>query len=125
MTLRKELVTSLLCAAVSGGSVLLLSTGITARVGASGPAAKDPGVRAAAADAGTPLSTLSADQLAFFQDGLTRFNATDSVGGAIAGEPDAGPGANVQLQQLRELPCSARDRRNKPEHKSADCRGHR
>ena len=67
MTLRKELVTSLLCAAVSAGSILLLSTGTT-------------------------LSTLSADQLAFFQDGLTRFNATDSVGGTIAGEPDAGLG---------------------------------
>jgi CxxC motif-containing protein (DUF1111 family) len=92
MTLRKELVTSFLCAALSAGSVLLVSTGITAKVGASGPAAKDPGVRAASASAGTPLSTLSADQLAFFQDGLTRFNATDSVGGTIAGEPDAGLG---------------------------------
>ena len=49
MTLRKELVTSLCCAAVSAGLVLLLSTGITAKVGAAGPAAKDPGVRAAAA----------------------------------------------------------------------------
>ena len=55
-------------------------------------AAKDPGVRAAAADAGTPLSTLSANQVAFFQDGSTRFNAVDSVGGTIAGEPDAGLG---------------------------------
>src|ERR1700676_3661420 len=63
MTLRKELVMSLLCAVVSSGSVLLLSTSITAKVGASGPAAKDPGMRAAAANAGTPLSTLSADQL--------------------------------------------------------------
>jgi CxxC motif-containing protein (DUF1111 family) len=92
MTLRKELVTSLLCAAISAGSVLLLSIGTTAKVGASGPAAKDPGVRAAATDAGTPLSTLSADQLAFFQDGLTRFNAVDSVAGTVAGEPDAGLG---------------------------------
>lgn len=92
MTLRKELVTSLLCAAISAGSVLLLSIGTTAKVGASGPAAKDPGVRAAAADAGTPLSTLGADQLAFFQDGLTRFNAVDSVAGTVAGEPDAGLG---------------------------------
>jgi CxxC motif-containing protein (DUF1111 family) len=92
MTLRKELVTSFLCAALSAGSVLLVSTGTTAKVGASGPAAKDPGVRAAAADAGTPLSTLSADELAFFQDGLTRFNAVDSVAGTVAGEPDAGLG---------------------------------
>jgi CxxC motif-containing protein (DUF1111 family) len=92
MTLRKELVTSLLCAAVSAGSVFLVSTGITAKVGAAGPAAKDPGVRAAAAGAGTPLSTLSADQLAFFQDGLSRFNAIDSVGGTIAGETDSGLG---------------------------------
>jgi CxxC motif-containing protein (DUF1111 family) len=92
MTLRKELITSLSCAAVSAGLVLLLSTGTTAKVGASGPAAKDPGVRAAAAGAGTPLSTLTADQLAFFQDGLTRFNAIDSVSGTIAGESDAGLG---------------------------------
>ncbi len=92
MTLRKELITSLFCAAVSAGLVLLLSTGTTAKVGASGPAAKDPGVRAAAAGAGTPLSTLSADQLAFFEDGLTRFNAIDSVSGTIAGESDAGLG---------------------------------
>ena len=92
MTLRKEMLASSLCAAVSAGSVLFLSTGTTAKVGASSPAAKDPGVRAAAAGAGAPLSTLSADQLAFFQDGLTRFNAVDSVGGTITGEPDAGLG---------------------------------
>jgi CxxC motif-containing protein (DUF1111 family) len=92
MTLRKELVTSLLCAAVSAGSVFLVSTGTTAKVDASDQAVRDPGVRAAAAGAGTPLSTLSADQLAFFQDGLTRFNAIDSVAGTIAGEPDAGLG---------------------------------
>src|SRR5580704_8793572 len=92
MTMRKGFVTSLFCAGVSAGLVLLLSTGITVKVGAAGPAAKDPGVRAAAAGAGTPLSTLSADQLAFFQDGLTRFNAIDSVGGTVAGETDAGLG---------------------------------
>ena|SRR5580692_6838310 len=92
MTMREGFVTSLFCAGVSAGLVLLLSTGITVMVGAAGPAAKDPGARAAAAGAGTPLSTLSADQLAFFQDGLTRFNAIDSVGGTVAGETDAGLG---------------------------------
>jgi hypothetical protein len=52
----------------------------------SGPAAKDPGVRAASASAGAPLASLSAEQLAYFQDGLSRFEAIDSVGGAIPGE---------------------------------------
>ncbi|HET6218085.1 MAG TPA: di-heme oxidoredictase family protein [Acidobacteriaceae bacterium] len=92
MTMRKGFVTSLFCAGVSAGLVLLVSTSITVKVGAAGPAARDPGPRVAAAGAGTPLSTLSADQLAFFQDGLTRFKAIDSVGGTVAGETDAGLG---------------------------------
>lgn len=89
--MRRELVTSLFCAAVSGGSVLLVSSGITAKVGAAGPGAKDPGVRTAAAGAGTPLSTLSADELAYFQDGQARFIQTDAVGGA---NPGLGPTFN-------------------------------
>src|SRR5208282_5555714 len=45
---------------------------------------------------GQPLSSLSAAQLQFFQDGLTRFLQVDSVTGTIAGEPGAGlgPGFN-------------------------------
>jgi len=72
---------SLLCLA------LLMSIGFPANAGAaSGPAAKDSGVRAASASAGAPLASLSAEQLAYFQDGLSRFEAIDSVGGAIPGE---------------------------------------
>jgi CxxC motif-containing protein (DUF1111 family) len=78
---------SLLCLA------LLMSIGFPANAGgASSPAAKDPGVRAASANAGAPLSSLSAEQLAYFQDGLSRFEAIDSVGGAIPGETDSGLG---------------------------------
>lgn len=39
----------------------------------------DPGVRAGAAGAGTPLKGLTADETAFFQDGLTRFATIESV----------------------------------------------
>ena len=41
----------------------------------------DPGVRAGAAGAGTPLTGLTADETAFFQDVLTRFAAVESVSG--------------------------------------------
>jgi CxxC motif-containing protein (DUF1111 family) len=92
MTKRKDFVSSLCCAVVSAGLVFILSTGIKVKAGGGAPAAKDPGVRAGGPGAGTPLSTLTADQLAFFQDGLTRFAAVDSVRGTIAGETDSGLG---------------------------------
>ncbi len=58
--------------------------------------AHDPGPRAGAVNAGTPLSTLTPAQLQFFQDGLSRFLQTDSVSGQMAGEPGIGlgPGFN-------------------------------
>lgn len=92
MIRRKEFLSSLCCAAVSAGLVFILSTGIEVKAGAGAPAAKDPGVRAGSPGAGTPLATLTADQLAFFQDGLTRFVAVDSVRGTIPGETDSGLG---------------------------------
>jgi CxxC motif-containing protein (DUF1111 family) len=92
MKVRKEFVTSLCCAAVSAGFLLLASTATTAPISAASTEAKDPGVRAGNAGAGIPLPTLSADQLAFFQDGLSRFVAIDSVGGTLAGETDSGLG---------------------------------
>ncbi len=93
MSIAKELATSLLCTGASAGLAFLVATGLPANVGAaSGPTAKDPGVRRASNGAGTPLSTLSAEQLAYFQDGLSRFNALDSVRGTIPGEPDSGLG---------------------------------
>lgn len=59
--------------------------------------AQDPGPRAGAVNSGTPLSTLNAAQLQFFQNGLARFLQIDSVGGAMAGEPGIGlgPGFNA------------------------------
>jgi len=46
----------------------------------------DPGVRGGVAGAGGPLQGLTADELAFFQDGLTRFATIESVGaGANSG----------------------------------------
>ena len=52
---------------------------------------KDPGVRTGSVSAGTPLSTLTSDQLQYFQDGQTRFNNVDSVTGA---NPGLGPAYN-------------------------------
>jgi CxxC motif-containing protein (DUF1111 family) len=84
---------SLLFAGASAGLALLMSIGLRANAGGvSSPAAKDPGVRAASASAGAPLSSLSPEQLAYFQDGLSRFEAIDSVGGVIPGETDSGLG---------------------------------
>src|SRR6202795_1109834 len=45
------------------------------------PAPVDPGVRGGAPGAGTPLKGLTADETAFFQDGLTRFAEIESVTG--------------------------------------------
>src|SRR5215469_6857663 len=41
----------------------------------------DPGVRGGAAGAGGPLNGLTADETAFFQDGLARFADIESVAG--------------------------------------------
>jgi CxxC motif-containing protein (DUF1111 family) len=94
--MRKEFLTCLCCAAVSAGSLILVSTGPTPTVYALGVAATDPGVRSGASSAGAPLSGLSASELAYFQDGSSRFTAIDSVSGTIAGETDSGlgPGYN-------------------------------
>ena len=52
-------------------------------IAASGQAV-DPGVRKAATDGGPPIPMpgLTSDELAFFQDGLTRFSAVEVVSGA-------------------------------------------
>lgn len=54
--------------------------------------AKDPGARTDAAGAGAPLLSLTADELAYFQDGLSRFNEVDSVGGTEPGTSGRGLG---------------------------------
>jgi len=46
------------------------------------PAAVDPGVRGGAAGAGTPLPGLTADETAFFRDGLARFQEIETVTGS-------------------------------------------
>lgn len=53
--------------------------------GSSAAGAQDPGVRAGSVNVGQPLSTLTADQLLFFQDGQTRFENVDTVTGANEG----------------------------------------
>ena len=45
------------------------------------PTPVDPGVRGGAAGAGAPLNGLTADETAFFKDGLARFAAIESVTG--------------------------------------------
>ena len=47
--------------------------------------ARDPGVRQAPTDGGAPLPLpgMGADELAFFQDGLTRFSTVEVVSGAV------------------------------------------
>jgi CxxC motif-containing protein (DUF1111 family) len=54
--------------------------------------AQDPGVRAGGVAAGGPIPGLSAAELQFFQNGLARFIAFDSVSGTEAGEPNGGLG---------------------------------
>jgi len=53
--------------------------------------AQDPGVRAGSVNAGQALSTLSSDELMFFQDGQSRFQNVDTVTGA---NPGLGPAYN-------------------------------
>ncbi|HTZ49209.1 MAG TPA: di-heme oxidoredictase family protein [Verrucomicrobiae bacterium] len=50
---------------------------------AASSAATDPGPRAGGVNAGTPLSTLSAAQLQFFQDGQNRFQEVDQVANGL------------------------------------------
>jgi CxxC motif-containing protein (DUF1111 family) len=82
---------------ISACCTLLVSDGITTHAGAdhersaegqlgqgTGTVAQDPGARLDAPGAGTPLPTLTADELAYFEDGLARFNEVDSVGGTEA-----------------------------------------
>lgn len=77
MKTRKSAILALLFLlfAILGGSVPLLSQ--------SGGPARDPGVRAGSVNVGTPLSTLSASQLQFFQDGQARFEQVDTVSSGL------------------------------------------
>ncbi len=54
--------------------------------------AQDPGPRNGPPGAGQPLSSLTAEELQFFQDGQTRFVTIDSVSGTQPGFPNGGLG---------------------------------
>jgi Di-haem oxidoreductase, putative peroxidase len=64
---------------VASLAALLGSCVYTTGQAAEGPV--DPGVRGGSPGAGGPLPGLSADELAFFNDGLTRFVTVESVSG--------------------------------------------
>jgi CxxC motif-containing protein (DUF1111 family) len=71
---------SVVCKIVAG----IVAAALTSYAGTSTRAATapvDPGVRGGAPGAGTALKGLSADESAFFQDGLTRFVEIESVTG--------------------------------------------
>jgi CxxC motif-containing protein (DUF1111 family) len=58
------------------------------RGGSATSGASDPGPRAGLVNAGSPISTLTSNQLQFFQDGQNRFQAVDTVATGL------GPGFN-------------------------------
>jgi CxxC motif-containing protein (DUF1111 family) len=60
---------------------LVAATMATCACSQAARALVDPGVRGGNAGAGTPLKGLTADETAFFQDGLTRFAVIESVTG--------------------------------------------
>jgi CxxC motif-containing protein (DUF1111 family) len=68
---------------------LALATAVAAVAACAGEISKparipsDPGVRGGTAGAGGALPGLTADEMAFFQDGLTRFVTVESVSGGI------------------------------------------
>lgn len=77
-------------AALSFAAVVLLAMARLVEGQAITP--HDPGVRGVTVDSGKPLSTLTPDQLAFFNDGMSRFAEVDSVSGGISGEDGIGLG---------------------------------
>jgi CxxC motif-containing protein (DUF1111 family) len=66
---------------IGAGIVAAALTSCVGTPSQAGPAPVDSGVRGGAPGAGTPLQGLSADETAFFQDGLTRFAEIESVTG--------------------------------------------
>jgi CxxC motif-containing protein (DUF1111 family) len=66
---------------IVAGMVAAVSTSCAGTPSQSATAPVDPGVRAGAPGAGAALKGLSADESAFFQDGLTRFVQIESVTG--------------------------------------------
>ena len=87
---------SKISASVGIAAVVSLGAGLLLAQPQNGSRAHDPGVRGGNVNAGQPLSTLSADQTSFFQDGQIRFMEVDSVSGTVSGESGKGlgPGFN-------------------------------
>src|SRR5580693_6729132 len=61
------------------GIVAVVLTACICTLGQTGASPVDPGVRGGPAGAGTPLKGLTADETAFFQDGLARFAQIEAV----------------------------------------------
>jgi hypothetical protein len=74
----------------AGGSLAMAVFAQTQNFARTG--VQDPGVRSGSVSAGSPLATLNAAQLQYFQDGLARFTQVDSVSGMVSGEPGSGLG---------------------------------
>jgi|SRR5271165_809048 len=75
MTIRLNIISGVLCAIIAAALAACVATpGQT-------PGPVDPGVRGGAAGAGPPLPGLTADEAAFFKDGLSRFMEIETVTG--------------------------------------------
>src|ERR1035441_81303 len=81
MTTRQEVVLRA-CGRFIGAALAMSCVPMPAQL-ATAPV--DPGVRGGAAGAGSPLQGLTADETAFFQDGLVRFAAIEVVTGGNNG----------------------------------------
>src|SRR5215469_9426442 len=66
---------------VLGGTVGAILAACICAAGQTAKGPVDTGVRAGAAGAGAPLPGLTADETAFFQDGLSRFQEVEIVTG--------------------------------------------
>ena len=57
----------------------------------------DPGPRSGPSNAGRPLPGINANELAYFNEGASRFSSVDSVSGTQPGAPDSGLGPRYNL----------------------------
>ncbi len=96
----------------AGAPALVAQTQHFARTSAS-----DPGVRTGAVGAGNYLSTLTPAQIQFFADGAARFMQVDSVIGYGCRRARRRAWANLQFEQLRQLPFAAGAGREQPERR--------
>ncbi|MFY9690320.1 MAG: di-heme oxidoredictase family protein [Candidatus Acidiferrales bacterium] len=92
MRITKRVVAALGLTALSINAALLGQGRQASSSTGSQSSVSDPGVRAGDVQVGTPLPGLSAAELQYFQDGLTRFMEVDSVGGNLSGETGLGLG---------------------------------